>query len=356
MLATSLEPIREGEIGGSPDAADEGPLPSPPTLAEVKGEGGEVIPPPVTGSPHTIKPRAGSPPKTAMNSELFRQVSKEDDPAIIAPPIAHRGSASKIFGGDHATPHEKGSSSNIFKNGSFGSFSSLKVKRNSTFASANRLDTTDSRSSGGLGINVDARRSMSFDRFALKKNLSASDAKNGDRTRTVIGKGLKRGSQLFMKYDELDEETHKVDDAVLENVVIVHPELAMEANAEEEGKEEDDNVCIMIGHNKGKTQGIRRSSEVFIGGDGFYPLSQIKMPRPVYFGMRFGDFEDVKHLTNGSNSVIFKGKPGKLVSHHHTGITLPKGIVLKLLDEHVEDARRAKREFDFERDILAALK
>lgn len=248
-----------------------------------------------------------------------------------------------------STPTKRsGSSTNVtfFKTlGSFSNKNRITAKKNSTFAGGNRLTRKDS------GGNVNARRSVSFDRSTFSKQ--ASEPAGG---RLLVGKGLKRAKEIVVAIDELNEESHKVNDEVLQNISIVNPEKQLEVLAEVEGPEEDDNVCICIGHHKEKGTGIRRSSEVFIGGDGFFPLSQIKMPRPVYFTMNYDDFEDVKHLTDGSNSVIYKAKSGKMVSYHHAGSRLPSRIVLKVLSEQVKDPRRAKREFDFERDILAALR
>ena len=289
-----------------------------------------------------------SPPQTT--GEGAPPTPPERSPVGSPQPIRARAHSRSDSAGDSGVSATKriGSSTNVtfFKTlGSFSNKNRITAKKNSTFAGGNRLTRKDSAG------NVNARRSVSFDRSTFSKN--ASESTGG---RLLVGKGLKRAKEIVVAIDELDEETHKVDDEVLQNISIVNPEKQLEDLAEEEGPEEDDNVCISIGHHKEKGTGIRRSSEVFIGGDGFFPLSQIKMPRPVYFTMNYDDFEDVKHLTDGSNSVIYKAKSGKMVSYHHAGSRIPPRIVLKVLSEQVQDARRAKREFDFERDILAALR
>lgn len=292
-------------------------------------------PPSEPNSAQNIDPVVSTPANTAAEAPKVKSIDFRDWKPREIPLRAAETDESVDVVGDHLAT--------IPKKGPF-TTNLISAKKNSTFALGIRIEEDAS------AADVAAKRSMSFDRSSLTNTIS------GSGRRVIVGKGLKRGKEIVMEFDELNEESHKVDDKILQNVTILHPLKSMELDAEEIGPEEDENACITIGHHKEKTKGIRRSSELFIGGDGFFPLSSIKMPRPVYFTMRFEDFEDVKHLTDGSNSVIYKARSGNMMSYQNSGIRIDHRIVIKVLSKDVADPRRAKREFDFERDILAAIR
>ena len=178
-----------------------------------------------------------------------------------------------------------------------------------------------------------ARRSMSMG-YARP---SARPRSKGDGEKIIVGRNLTTRRLSFSEPDEIDHEVHKV---LSDNLQCVSQSFGEVSGGATEATTADDTVIVC---------GPRLSS-IYIGTASLFPLSTIPVSEELQLDLNFDSFLRPEHITDGSNSCIYSAR--------NTGVLAsgPQRVVLKVLNEDLDDVCTAKREFDFERDILAAVR
>ena len=226
----------------------------------------------------------------------------------------------------------------------------INVMRNMTFLRKREGGPPEDVETKGIS----AVRNMSFllgkpgednKKTYAKRSLSMGYARpsarpSGGGNKIIVGRNLTTRLLPQAEPDEIDQEIHNV----LGDNVQRAAQHFLDGDAEEACSSAeagaDDNVIVC---------GPRLSS-IFIGTASLFPLSTIPVSEELQFDLNFDSFLRPEHITDGSNSCIYSAR--------NTGVLAggPQSVVLKVLNEDLDDVCTAKREFDFERDILAAVR
>jgi hypothetical protein len=189
---------------------------------------------------------------------------------------------------------------------------------------------------------IKSRRSMSAG------YAPASTRRDGDNKKIVVGRFLTT-RKLVIDKDEIDNEVHLV---LNQQVKSAAKQFMDDACVDDTGgtksSHNDENVIICSS---------RLTSSSYIGTDSLFPLSTIPVAENVQFHLKFEDFLAPEHITDGSNSCIYSARNrGVLLPHpDNSRPRPPESVVIKILNEEVDDMATATREFNFERDILAGI-
>lgn len=231
----------------------------------------------------------------------------------------------------------------------------INVIRNMTFL----LRGKPSDSSGQESKGISAIRNMTFllgkpgqEHIKSKRSMTtgyarASTRSDGDNKKIVVGRFLTT-RKLVIDVDEIDNEVH----------LVLNQQMCSVAS------QFKDNTCIddeVDGTYTSKDESIiicssRLMSSSYIGTDSLFPLSTIPVAENMQFHLKFEDFTSPEHITDGSNSCIYTARNcGVLLRSPSNATSTPDTVVIKILNEEVDDMATAVREFNFERDILAGI-
>jgi len=202
---------------------------------------------------------------------------------------------------------------------------------------------------GKRDTNISTRRCVSEYSLAQRHGALSVDK----TTKIVVGRGLTTRHIVLPEVDEIDAEVHRVENAQYDQSSF-HQIIRKESS--------DGAECIRGGGETGALEStsdlivceMRKASSTFVGTDSIFPLSTVPVPPGLQFKLDFTGFNHLEHLTDGSNSEIYKACHRGILCGRDGGAA-PTNIIIKLVKADAADFGTAVREFDFERDILAAI-